>query len=823
MKNRDLTSRAIAYQIFGLTANILTALFTPAIASAQPVSDGTTGTVVTPSLIINGIPSDRIDTGIQRLNNLFHSFSSFSVVGGQGVYFSNPAGVTNIFARVTGGSSSNIQGRLGVLGNANLYLINPQGFLFGPNSSLDLNGSLFVSSSDRIHFADGSTFSAVNPEPSALLTSSIPVGLGFGSNPGRIEVQGLGNQFPSTSLFSPANPIGAPVGLRVNFGKTITLLGGDIFFDRGVLTAPNGNIQLGSVRNGIVGLNPDTTLNYSAIAGFGTIQLNRTSTLKANGLIQLRGENLLLKGSNILSQNFSSLHAGNIDLRATNRVETGDIRSETYATGMGASLIISAKELLVNSGSGVSTRTYGKGNGGNISFNVSDLIAIDGFGALTSVVDGVVTSTVNSLSVGDGKSGDLSISTNKLQILNGGTFSTTVVGRGDGGSIRIQADTIELRGFVPNVFVPSTISAATISLGNAGDVTINTRLLSVLDGGRLDASTTAIGSAGSLTVNASEKILVSGTVPNSRNPSLIISSASVLDPSLAALLGMPLPLIGRSGQLTLNTPKLEVSNGAKVSVANDGRGLAGNLAVNANQVTVGDRGSITAATVSGGGGNINLQVRDFLLLENGGQIVASAGGAGNGGNIQIDTGIIIGVQGSQINANAFLGRGGNILIRTQGLFFTPDSSITASSSLGVSGLVSITNLDLVSKVNLGSPSINFVKVDTLVSNSCLAKRNANQGSFVVTGSGGLPDNPYNRFVGSYPLTQIQPVPTVQSVTPLAPSIQVQNTPVSSLPPTARPWQIGDPMIEPSGLTRDKNGEIIPTVSYADAIALVCPP
>ncbi|WP_425217159.1 two-partner secretion domain-containing protein [Tumidithrix helvetica] len=831
-KYPNLALQAIANGVLALGLSFVgNLLCKPSIASAQPVSDSTTGTLVTPNLTINGIPSDRIDGGTQRVNNLFHSFSRFDVAGGRGVYFSNPANVANIFARVTGGTASTILGRLGVLGNANLFLLNPQGILFGPNSSLDLNGSLFVTSADRIHFADGTTFSAVNPEPSSLLTSSIPVGLGFGSNPGRIVVQGLGNQLVTQSIYSPINTATSPDGLKVQPGKTIALIGGDILLDRGILTAPNGKIELGSVRGGIVGLNPDTTLNYSNIISFGNIETRSAAGLNASGLIQLQAENMYLRGSDILSQNFSNLPAGNIILNATGSIEAGNIRSEIFGSGAGSSILISAKHLAIANGTGIATRSYSNANGGNISFNISDSFSIDGFSA-SALGNNIVTSTVNSLSFANGKSGDLSVSTKQFQILNGGIFTTTAVGTGNGGNINIQADSIKLQGFVPTLFIPSAISASTLTLGNAGNVTINTRLLSVLDGGRLDASTAAVGSAGSLTVNASEQILVSGTVPNSRNPSLIISSANALDPSLQQLIGVTLPLVGNSGELTINTPKLEVTNGARVSVSNDGMGVAGNLSVNANTILVSDRGSITAATALGRGGNINLQVRDLLLLR-GGQILATAGGTGNGGNITIDAGLIVGVEGSQINANAFMGTGGNIFIRAQGLFFTPDSSITASSTLGISGIVSVSNLDLTSKNAFVSPSLEFVKVDTLVSNSCLAKRNATQGSFVVTGAGGLPDNPYNRFVGGYPVTPIQPIPDLASS--LSPStnpnsLNPNSLSPSSLPPNSlknpqdnRQWQPGDPIVEVRGLAKTSSGEILPVVSYAEAIALLCPP
>ncbi|NEO67302.1 MAG: filamentous hemagglutinin N-terminal domain-containing protein, partial [Moorea sp. SIO4G2] len=100
---------------------------------------------VVTNLNINGIVIDLIEGGAIRESNLFHSFQDFNVAEFGRVYFANPAGVANILSRVTGANVSNILGTLGVLGNANLFLINPNGIFFGINSRLDRGGSFFGS------------------------------------------------------------------------------------------------------------------------------------------------------------------------------------------------------------------------------------------------------------------------------------------------------------------------------------------------------------------------------------------------------------------------------------------------------------------------------------------------------------------------------------------------------------------------------------------------------------------------------------------------------------------------------------------------------
>ena len=145
------------------------------IAIAQVVPDNTLGaesSVVTPNVNIEGIQGDRIDNGAIRGTNLFHSFEQFNIGTGRGAYFANPTGIANIFSRVTGANSSEILGRLGVLGNANLFLINPQGIVFGSGASLDVQGSFLATTGDAVKLGNGGLFSATQPEASNLLTVS---------------------------------------------------------------------------------------------------------------------------------------------------------------------------------------------------------------------------------------------------------------------------------------------------------------------------------------------------------------------------------------------------------------------------------------------------------------------------------------------------------------------------------------------------------------------------------------------------------------------------------------------------------------------------
>ncbi|NEP19580.1 MAG: filamentous hemagglutinin N-terminal domain-containing protein, partial [Leptolyngbya sp. SIO4C1] len=193
-------------------------------AKAQVVPDDTLGaerSVVTPL----GEQRDRIDGGALRGSMLFHSFDRFGILEGHGVYFANPDAVNTIFSRVIGNDPSNLLGTLGVLGDADLVFLNPNGILFGPNAELDLRGSFTATTASAVELPGGEIFSALQPEIPSLLEVNVeaPIGLVF-------------EEVSQATLINDAN-------LFVDEGRSIALLSNTVI-NSGGLTAPNGNVQI---------------------------------------------------------------------------------------------------------------------------------------------------------------------------------------------------------------------------------------------------------------------------------------------------------------------------------------------------------------------------------------------------------------------------------------------------------------------------------------------------------------------------------------------------------------------------------------------------
>jgi filamentous hemagglutinin family protein len=261
--------------VLALTISSVLALDTScALAQSNIVPDGTLGnerSTVIPNF--QGLPVEEITGGATRGVNLFHSFQEFNVSAGRRAYFFSPnATIQNILARVTGNNPSRILGTLGTFGNSNpnLFLINPNGIIFGQNARLDVGGSFLASTASAVTFPNGIVFSATNPQAPPLLTINVPLGLQFGANPGRILVQGDGQGTRLTSDLIDTNK-----ALRVPSNQTLALVGAEISLEGATLKTAGGRIELGSVaQNSLVTLTPTQNgfaLGYGGVQNFGDI------------------------------------------------------------------------------------------------------------------------------------------------------------------------------------------------------------------------------------------------------------------------------------------------------------------------------------------------------------------------------------------------------------------------------------------------------------------------------------------------------------------------------------------------------------------------
>ncbi|BBD63184.1 filamentous hemagglutinin-like protein (plasmid) [Nostoc sp. HK-01] len=726
-----------------------------------------------------------IEGGTQLKNNLFHSFQKFSIPTGSTAFFNNSLEVQNIFSRVTGTSISDIDGLIRNNGQANLFIINPNGIIFRHNASLDIGGSFLGSTANSIKFSDGVEFSANNNYSSLLLTISRPIGLIFTDNFGGIKVQNQGHNINriANRNFDFVTPIdsGRFSGLQVNSGNSLALIGGNILFEGGILSSKNGAIEIASVRNGYIGFKQNEnnfTFNYSFTNNFNEIQLTNNSLLFVNSTkgsgntINIQGETVkVLGGSLIFAQNHGfksgsvNINTQILDIEGASNLALSAIYTSNFGFTPGENIKIAAKQINIQGGQ-IATTTFTNASSGLIQIN-SDLSQIlgdipsyanpDGFGGINtfsygSGKGGDIIANINNISIGldgiintsslrSGRAGDVLINANNLVLKDGGaSLGSSTFRNGEGGNVFIKSQYVDISGQSPSLR-SSSINSLTFGSGNAGNVELETSKLIIRDGGGITSSTLSAGNAGNIKINSTNLINVLGVSSNLKTPSFIESSTfPLIDENLKALFyRQPPSLIGQAGNVFIDTPTLNIINGGLVSVRNEGLNNAGSIEVTANKINIINKGEINATTAIGQGGNIFLNSK--MLFLNNGIISATAGQqgtSGNGGNIRINADVIAGFNNSHITADAFEGRGGNIRINTQGLFFSPDSIVTATSERGINGTVEINASHTQPDPTKAPPKLSSPNPE--ITNVCQGRidPNATPNQFVITGTSGIP-------------------------------------------------------------------------------------
>ncbi|MEA5551831.1 S-layer family protein [Anabaena cylindrica UHCC 0172] len=506
----------------------------------------------------------------------------------------------------------------------------------------------------------------------------------------------------------------------------------------------------------------------------------------SGGSIQLQGRNIsFTEGSAGLLHNFGiqqPSHGITIkateDISLTGNTSDGKLESLIQIDNLGITpsgdINLSAERLLLKDGASIRNWTFTPVNGGNITANVMNMIDIDGF----ALANPIVSTSISSVTLNSGTAGDINLSAGNMRIMNSGTIITTSQSSGQAGILRFNiADLLEIAGNNPFTAFPSSISSSTSNTGDSGSTFINTSRLLIRDSGILGSSTVASGAAGNVRINASESVEVKGRAFNSILPARIASSAEILDPITQAALRLPAIPTGKAGSLTINTPILSITDGAFVTVKNDGPNSAGDLQINANSIFLNNQGSISASTASGNGGNVKLNLQNYLLMRRDSQISAMARGQGNGGNLSITSPVIVGLENSDIIANAVQGKGGNIAITTQGIIglefrntLTPredlTNDITASSEFNLNGTVTINNFGIDPNSGLIELPTNLVDSSQKVAAGCADTSS----SFVATGRGGIPQNPTQDVRSDLTWSDVRDISAYQKNSPITAKI-----------------------------------------------------
>ena len=725
-----------------LVGSVLYALFSSNLCVAQVVGDTTLPTAERSQ--VTGNPNFQIDGGAKRGGNLFHSFQQFSIPTGSSAYFNNAADVQNIFSRITGGSLSNIDGLIRANGTANLFLLNPNGILFGRNASLNIGGSFVATTADALGFPTGEVFSsdATQPLPSQLLTVNTNAFFFNQLMPQPITVQARFDDRVSTGDTSNVTfdtSINGS-GLHVPPGQNLMLVGGAIQFNRGEPFIPPDD---SSYYDGGWLISPGSNAELGAVGGVGSVGLSTTGSdwqLTIPPQVP-RADVSWSNGSGIFTVGVGGsirVLARDIDILDRSNLEMGIPGDSTLPDAQTGEMELNATNSITISDSDVKNRLhgYGQGNLGSINLTAGDHILIDRSG-LWNQVDGYAV----------GNAGDINITTGSLSVtslvtesvVDTSTLSTVAWGRGNSGNININArDTISLgqvdpiSGFFPQVWIQSGIAG----IGNAGDINITTGSLSLTATRLLSFNSfgDGEGNAGNITINARDTVSLrdfshllswatygqgnAGRVTIHAGDSVSLDSGSNIDASVSNqyLPGSVVPradtVVGDGGDIEITTGSLFLTNGGNITSLTGAQGNAGSVTINARD-RVSIEGDFFLEPPPGVWGprayytsGIFTQVLSDDLwgqIEGGSTRTVWGRGVGEGGDVNITTGSLSLTNGGAINTSTrWQGNAGRVTINARDSVhisgtapIRPDlgSGITTSAesqAVGSAGDVSIT-------------------------------------------------------------------------------------------------------------------------------------
>jgi filamentous hemagglutinin family protein len=744
----------------GIGLGICSSLCLAFAASGQEVVGDTT---LSPATQVEHDVGNRIfliQGGVSAGANLFHSFEEFSIPPDHTAIFVDSAQFETVFSRVTGASESLINGTIALEGNADFFLLNPNGIVFGPGAFLNMNGSFIASTASDIEFANG-RFGVSDEQTPPNLLVGVPLGLQFGASAEDIRVESL--QF----------------GLINGTGNTLALIGGDVFVQNSLLLVADTNPQTRTLelagRLALVSADANRTVDLSQLDGewvvaffpitdASKVQILDNSSVGSEDTQILGGQVEIAQFSTVLTTDLTILAAGAVTLENEGSLETGSdsasniniqanqltlrggqIRANTFREGEPGSNILlnvwesitlaessditnatsdgDAGQILVDTGnlilqgdSQISSSTSGDGQAGQLIVEVDDSILIEG-----------QDSGLLSVTTGEGDAGVLRVSANQLRLRNGGRISVEAgENAGEAGSLIIRVDQIDIQS-------QGQISASNLTGTSRGIEIQDFEALSLQSGGQITASTET-GNAGSIRI-----VAPSGQIVLAGDDSLIAARATGLG--------------GIAGNVEIQSWQLLVEDGAIISVSSE-EGQAGNLDISSETISL-NSGQLSAVTgVSSPGADILLSDVLLLRMSDNSLISAQALVDASGGNINIDAsqGYIIGTlnENNDIRADANQGAGGRIEIRALGLYNFEErdaipenrtNDIDASSEFGPPGTVTINDPTIdPSRARTELPE-SVLDARDLIASSCEADLGEGGNSFVVTGRGGLPLSP----------------------------------------------------------------------------------
>jgi len=544
--------------------------------SVVPAADGT-DTRVTP----NGDRYD-IDGGSRSSDgqNLFHSFDRLDLETGETANFLTSPDIQNVLGRIVGGDPSQINGILQLSGsNANLFLLNPAGILFGSDAQLNLPASFFATTASGIGFDGGWFDSTGTPDYAALVGT------------------------PNAFRFQGSGEIVSFADLAVSPGETLGLLGETVTATNGL---SGGQILVTAVSGGnwVRLTQPGFLLSLEVPASASSVTpLMLPALLTGGGEVTLRDARVAAETAQIAGGT-ATIEASTVRVLGDLTVagETVRLRDRTDAP--------------LQLQTGGTLQIWGDRTVDILALNTLDPIPFVSGGDLRLLSNGLVSADSHFLSGGDFQV------VGTLQSL----FDPIILAVGDvsfddytGAALKIEAGGSISGGNITITEPDTTLSS---SFPNDPDLDLlTTRPSLILRAGVAVSSPT--GATPEFTLSDSP------TTPGSIAVGDVDAGTSQVEGGVAIL-----EAVGSIEVGNVNTAGLDV--GGEISIAADGDVTAGTLFSGGAPISVSSDGSLVADNVVAtgiDGGSIDIFSGDRLSLGD----VDAEGLGGVGGEIQVES------------------------------------------------------------------------------------------------------------------------------------------------------------------------------------------
>ncbi|MCP4349463.1 MAG: filamentous hemagglutinin N-terminal domain-containing protein [Desulfobacterales bacterium] len=649
--------------------------------------DGTLGT--TGNLNLPGPDYNiKAEYGRQAGANLFHSFQRFNIHSDESATFNGPDSVQNIISRVTGGDASWIDGKLrSAIPNADLYMLNPAGMMFGPNASLDMGGSFHVSTANYLRLGNNEKFYSM-PNESDVLSVMAPTAFGFLDNDaapisfegGKITAGIEGDQFG---------------GLTVQDGKTISVVGGNIeirgIYSEKPILDENGDpvyeqeidewgypaYVIETDENGdpvydgkwpVYALDDEGNFIPLYVLDdegnpIPAVETTHLTNLRAPGgqISIITGDWNLETGNPEPESPFSRYgfqvsisdkalvdvsgdRGGSIFIRSGQFVaKDSNIHARTLGDKDGGVVDIRADTISLTDSAGIYGNTLGTGNAPDIQISATESFTISRGNSEAEEESGIWSGSGNRNESGIdlGDAGNVLIEAKHIELKDDASIYTNTYGEGKGGDVTLRASESVSFGwnYVLNEYIP-TIETATHSeeeaAGDSGNVLIQADNISFINTGIdtdyantiIDTGTYGSGNGGYVNIRAFKSaVLTGGDIQNVASGTGHLGYILIEADNISFTdFGLNLATYdsGNGGDVTVRASDSIALSGASFYMRTQGSGDSGDLLIEANNITFSDDCDIQSSTYdTGRSGNVTFRASETVTFAGGGIDIAA--------------------------------------------------------------------------------------------------------------------------------------------------------------------------------------------------------